>query len=243
MKHSRRMMAVFLTGAASLLFLAPQAQAQGTLFVEGNKVGVGIATPSDKFHLFGSDGATTFRVEETSATTSGRIMMHLINNGGVNFFMEDTAGDNWQFIGQTGGSFTGFSISRAGSGVREFRVSPTGDVYVNGSLVHSSSRTVKEHIGEIDNLEILERLREVPVASWSYKHEQSNSARHLGPMAEDFYAAFGLGFDDKHIAVNDSVGVALAAIQGLHDLVERKDGEIAELKARLAAIEELLAEH
>ena len=44
--------------------------------------------------------------------------------------------------------------------------------------------------------------------------------RHLGPMAQDFYAAFNVGPDDKHIATVDEGGVALAAIQGLDEKVE-----------------------
>lgn len=39
---------------------------------------------------------------------------------------------------------------------------------------------------------------------------------HLGPMAQDFHAAFNVGMDDKHMATVDEEGVALAAIQGLN---------------------------
>ena len=40
--------------------------------------------------------------------------------------------------------------------------------------------------------------------------------RHIGPMAQDFHSAFGLGLDNKHITTIDEGGVALAAIQGLY---------------------------
>jgi hypothetical protein len=56
-------------------------------------------------------------------------------------------------------------------------------------------------------------------------------------MAQDFRAAFGLGEDDKHIATVDADGVALAAIQGLNQKLEREN---AELKARLERLERLL---
>ena len=56
-------------------------------------------------------------------------------------------------------------------------------------------------------------------------------------MAQDFYAAFGVGEDDKHIATIDADGVALAAIQGLYRVVEEKDARIAGLEARLASQE------
>ncbi len=70
----------------------------------------------------------------------------------------------------------------------------------------------------------------------------------MGPMAQDFHAAFGLGVSDKLIDTIDPDGVALAAIQGLHALVREKDAEIAEnkteideLRSRQAATESQLA--
>ncbi len=59
-------------------------------------------------------------------------------------------------------------------------------------------------------------------------------------MAQDFYAAFGLGADDKHIAVVDESGVALAAIQGLNQKLNEKDAEIQDLKVRLEKPEQLI---
>jgi len=37
-------------------------------------------------------------------------------------------------------------------------------------------------------------------ADYELELQQDASSRHLGPMAQDFYAAFGVGLDDKHIA-------------------------------------------
>jgi hypothetical protein len=75
---------------------------------------------------------------------------------------------------------------------------------------------------------------------WSYK-AQDPSVRHIGPMAQDFHTAFGVGEDDRRISSVDADGVALAAIQGLHSMVQEKEKEIEALKQRLAAIEALLA--
>jgi hypothetical protein len=58
-------------------------------------------------------------------------------------------------------------------------------------------------------------------------------------MAQDFRAAFNLGEDDKHISPLDTGGVALAAIQGLHRMLQDKDREIADLKDRVAQVEAL----
>ena len=60
-------------------------------------------------------------------------------------------------------------------------------------------------------------------------------SRHLGPTAQDFRAAFGLGEDDTTISTVDEQGVALAAIQGLYAVVQAKDGRIAVLDSDVAA--------
>ena len=82
------------------------------------------------------------------------------------------------------------------------------------------------------------------MASWNYK-AQGKSVRHLGPMAQDFHAAFELGEGERTITTVDADGVALAAIQGLNAKLEAelkaKDGRIADLERRLAGIERLLA--
>jgi hypothetical protein len=59
-------------------------------------------------------------------------------------------------------------------------------------------------------------------------------------MAQDFYAAFNVGTDDKHIATVDEDGVALAAIQGLNEKLKDKDARIEALEKRLADLEQLV---
>ncbi len=66
-------------------------------------------------------------------------------------------------------------------------------------------------------------------------------------MAQDFSAAFGVGEKETMITTIDADGVALAAIQGLHEIVKEKDAEIdavraknTELEARLERLEALI---
>jgi endosialidase-like protein len=99
-----------------------------------------------------------------------------------------------------------------------------------------SDRNAKREFSSVDTRETLARLLDVPIQTWSYKVE-SAPVRHMGPMAQDFAAAYGLGSDDKAINPLDANGVALAAIQGLYELVREKDAEIDALKARLSRIE------
>ncbi len=103
-----------------------------------------------------------------------------------------------------------------------------------------SDRNLKENFEAVTAREILDRLSVIPMSTWNYKSE-SPSIRHMGPMAQDFYAAFRIGEDERHIVTIDADGVALAAIQGLYSVVKEKDAKIAALEARLSAIEARLA--
>lgn len=85
---------------------------------------------------------------------------------------------------------------------------------------------------------MLVRLAQVPITAWNHKNEDE-SIRHMGPMARDFHAAFGLGSDDKSIDTIDADGVALAAIQGLHEIVQEKNTRISSLEARIEVLETL----
>ena len=100
-----------------------------------------------------------------------------------------------------------------------------------------SDRNIKDNIALVDRTDVLARLMAVPVTSWNYKSEGS-AVRHIGPMAQDFHVAFGVGQDDRHIHALDANGVALAAIQALNAKLE---AENAELKQRLSNIENRLA--
>ena len=73
---------------------------------------------------------------------------------------------------------------------------------------------------------MLNALAAIPIQSWNYK-TQDAAIRHLGPMAQDFQAAFHVGENNTTISTVDAQGVALAAIQGLYGLVKDKDAQIA----------------
>ena len=78
----------------------------------------------------------------------------------------------------------------------------------------------------MDERKVLERLSEVPITRWNMKGQNPN-VHHLGPVAQDFHAAFGLGEDDEHINTGDALDVAFAAIQGLYQVVQEKEEQVA----------------
>ena len=99
-----------------------------------------------------------------------------------------------------------------------------------------SDRGLKENVRPVDGQEILRRLSEVPITEWNLV-SQPATIRHLGPMAQDFHAAFGLRESDRYITSSDADGVALAAIQALYRMalaLERKTAALEEKTAEMA---------
>lgn len=109
----------------------------------------------------------------------------------------------------------------------------------DGTWSAMSDRNAKENFEPVNPRAVLDKVAALPVSTWNYK-SQTNGVRHIGPMAQDFKAAFAVGGSDTGITTIDADGVALAAIQGLNQKLEEKDAEIRELKRRLTRLEELL---
>lgn len=105
----------------------------------------------------------------------------------------------------------------------------------SGSWSSLSDRNLKENFAEVDDGALLDRLAQVPVSTWNYK-SQDPSIRHIGPVAQDFYAAFSVGEDDTHITTIDADGVVLAASQALYELAQEQAGQIAALQAENATL-------
>ena len=109
----------------------------------------------------------------------------------------------------------------------------------SGSWSQLSDRNAKANLSIVDGQAILTRLAALPIATWNYK-AQADSIRHMGPMAQDFREAFGLGEDERHISTVDSEGVALAAIQALYRLSQQQVQELTkqvnELQTQVARL-------
>lgn len=135
-------------------------------------------------------------------------------------------------------------------GTNSFQVSVLGPIFFfdgpngagcnlsagGGSWNCSSDRNLKDDVTPIDSRLLLERVAQMPITQWKMKGEPVGR-KHIGPMAQDFYAAFGLGDDDRYIALGDGQGVALAAIQALYKVVQEKDQQIQQLQQRLERLE------
>jgi hypothetical protein len=104
-----------------------------------------------------------------------------------------------------------------------------------------SDRNKKENFATIDAAGVLRKVVEMPITTWSYTFEDA-SVRHIGPMAQDFKAAFEVGATDKAIFQVDADGVALASIQALAAELATVKDENQRLRESLAAMERRLAQ-
>jgi hypothetical protein len=180
-----------------------------------------------------------------------------LNNGGgtnniaIGCFAGVTllSGNNDIYIGNggpttaTAGGYTEYNTIRIGDPTIQTATYLAGTVYANGVAL-TSDRNAKENFQPVDNQAVLAKVAALPVTQWNYKTDKAG-VQHIGPMAQDFQAAFKLdGNDDKHISVVDEGGVALAAIQGLNEKVEgrsqKAEASIEELKAENAALKQRL---
>jgi len=104
-----------------------------------------------------------------------------------------------------------------------------------GSWVNASDRAGKENMTPADSQGFLEKLAAIPITVWNYKADTAKT-KHIGPMAQDFYAAFQVGQDDTHISTIDADGIALTCIQGLYELLQAKDTQLKSLQQQNAQL-------
>jgi hypothetical protein len=109
----------------------------------------------------------------------------------------------------------------------------------SGSWTSLSDRNAKSDLAPVNARSVLDKVVALPVTTWRYK-TQDAAIRHIGPMAQDFKAAFAVGESDTGITTVDAEGVALAAIQGLNQKLEETRAENVELKEQLKQLKALV---
>jgi hypothetical protein len=115
---------------------------------------------------------------------------------------------------------------------------PTAGAYIgpgSGTWSSTSDRNSKRDFAIVDTKDVLEKVVSMPITTWSYISEKN--VRHIGPVAQDFKQLFEVGPDERSITTVDADGVALAAIQGLYQLIGEKTAESAQLRQRVAELE------
>jgi hypothetical protein len=203
-----------------------------------------------------SGGSGNVAVGQRSTVGGGR------NNGAIGFYSTVPGGENNEALASHSfaaghhalarhfGAFvwadsTGFPFEstqnnqfnvRAGGGTRILSDAgaTVGVELLPGANAWSaiSDRNLKANFLAVDGREILQRLSQIPILEWNLKSQEAR-IRHVGPMAQDFYAAFGLGESDRHISSSDADGVALISIQVLYELNREKEQQIAQIMEKL----------
>jgi hypothetical protein len=206
--------------------IRPGAPTSSIHIADTGDVGIGTASPAASLHVRRTDGTAQALIEDTNATVAPRTLFQLKNSGNTKFGVLNTdAGVEWAFANPG----TGFRLSRQGSGVVEMEIFNNGNMTISGNLTQLSDVNSKTAITKVDSDEILHLVAQLPVTRWEYK--DSRGEAHIGPMAQDFYAAFGLGGTELGISTIDTAGVALVAIQALIEKNEALELAIKELQS------------
>jgi Chaperone of endosialidase/Head domain of trimeric autotransporter adhesin len=130
-----------------------------------------------------------------------------------------------QFVVRAAG---GLGVYTNGAATTGAEMAPGG-----GAWAALSDASMKENFRDVDGEDLLAKLSRVPIREWNYT-SQDAGIRHLGPTAQDFRAAFGLGEYERRITSTDADGVALAAVKAL-------DARTREMREKAAQRDEAAA--
>ena len=191
---------------------------------EGDELG-GITGFDEVVAYFNNDSSTLHSAISIDAEEGRDAIMYLSEDSSAVWDLRNDNSNNNNFnIRYHGGANSSTLL----------RIDQSGNLFIAGALNPPSDINKKHQIGAIDVDEILKKLSTLPVKSWSYKGED---IPHIGPMAQDFYAAFGYGIGETTIATVDADGIALAAIQALSKKLDIQEELIRQLQAQINRLE------
>ena len=123
------------------------------------------------------------------------------------------------------GNLTNATAIGAGAVVdasNKVRIGNSSVTVIEGQVAYtfSSDRNRKENFQPVDGEEVLRKIRQFNFTSWNYIGQDAKTLRHYGPMAQDFYDAFGhdaTGTVGTPTTINsgDMAGVMMIAIKAL----------------------------
>jgi Chaperone of endosialidase len=264
------------TGTSGVLKLQNSALTD-SLVINANGVGINTDSPAAPLHVVDpapAPGSSIIIGEEgdllVARSGANSVSFRLANDVRVwNFFnsfqgvyqLRDVTGGTVPFVLNPGAPSNQLVLSPGGLGINNpapafpIHHSSGARLTAGGVWTNASSRSLKTAFEAIDPLAVLAKVADLPVQEWRYKVEDA-STRHIGPVAEDFQRLFGLG-DGESIGTVDANGVALAAIQGLVQKMDKalaakdekmdkalaaKDAEIAELRQELRSLKDSLTD-
>lgn len=224
----------FATGVASTAFgLRSSANGTGS-FVGGQN---STATSSNDF-AFGSNATASGGISVAlgeNVSTNGQNLSFILGSG-INQSVKNDK--SHQMVMSFSGGYKLFSNSGASLGVQ---LQPNQNAWTVISDVHK-----KENFAPVNGEDFLQKISKMKLTSWNYKGQDPKEYRHYGPMAQDFYAAFGkdshgtIG-NDTTINQADFDGVNLIAIQALVKRTEQLEQQNRNLQNELIKLRTQIA--
>ena len=166
--------------------------------------------------------------------------------------LSNTTGSNNTAIGVgadvSAGNLTNATAIGTGAIVNasnKIRLGNTAVTVIEGQVAFtaSSDKTKKENFQPVDGEAVLGKIRGFELSSWNFIGHDPKEFRHYGPMAQDFFAAFGhdgVGQIGTETTINsgDMAGILMIAVQAL----EKRTAELKQKEAQIAVLESKVEE-
>lgn len=96
-----------------------------------------------------------------------------------------------------------------------------------------SSKKIKTNKQPVEDAEILDEVKNLPVEEWDYKAGEGDGGRHIGSYAEDVQRKFGneAAPGGKMVDLISMNGIALSSVKGLSRQVDRLEAKVQKLSA------------
>ena len=219
-----------VTGSNAEPFRIQAGAPSGSLEISADGyIGIGTSSPGMGIHMVDDGIPVGIKFEDSS---TGRNWAIKLSGSGIALNKD---GKTASFL-----VFDDGTVRMGDEGAENFLLDTSGNLEIAGTLTQNSDVHSKRDFAPVNGAEVLSKIMALPISTWSFKSDDPE-VRHMGPMAQDFHAAFGLGAYDNRLAPVDVDGAALAAIQELNRQLQAKDAQLDAVNARLAQMDALQA--
>lgn len=217
-------------------FFGQQAGASNTLGSDNSFFGhkAGVTNLSGNFNAFFGLGAGLTNRSGSRNSFFGHLAGNQIKTGDGNICIGAQSGPNFDSSHVSYRLFIDIQESNDPLIYGEFDndlVRINGEFEVMTGLSNPSSILLKDKFRSVGASDILKKVSQLTIEEWSYKHQPD--VRHIGPVAEQFAEAFGLGNDSTKISTIDADGIALLSIQALNEQLKEMKQENQYFKDQL----------
>jgi hypothetical protein len=211
-----------------------------------------------------ASGQGALRTNTTGTTNTASGVAALINNttgsgntaSGYRALSGDTTGNNNTAIGfQTNVSAgnlhnaTAIGANAVVDASNKIRLGDSWVTVIEGQVAYTftSDKNQKENFQQVDGDEVLRKISDMNLTSWNYKNNDPTQFRHYGPVAQEFYAAFGHDAvgkcgDSTSINSGDEAGILMIAVQTLERDREQMKAENKSLRSELDDLKKTVAQ-